>query len=162
MAALEVVKMTTSSAVSDENFIKMTTFPFQWSHEPLIILPVLVLKPFTSSRHQKPWFCLCIQTAEMGWICVHNFVKRTPNDLIHWFFLSFLLVVDPNAIMTTEVPQGKTFVSRDVGPFHNSTTMEPCVVWKFPSPPIGSPDCRDVMIEKPCVVGAQPTGNYAN
>ena len=30
LTALEVVKMTTSSAVSDENFIKMTTFMFQW------------------------------------------------------------------------------------------------------------------------------------
>ena len=30
LAALEVVKMTTSSAASDENFIKMMTFPFQW------------------------------------------------------------------------------------------------------------------------------------
>ena len=30
LAALEVVKMTTSSAASDENFIKMMTFSFQW------------------------------------------------------------------------------------------------------------------------------------
>ena len=30
LAALKVVKMTTFSAASDENFIKMTTFPFQW------------------------------------------------------------------------------------------------------------------------------------
>ena len=44
----------------------------------------------------------------------------------------------------------------------HSTTMEPCVVWEFPSPPIGDPDCRDVINEKPCIVGAQPTGNYAN
>ena len=29
LTALEVVKMTTSSAASDENFIKMTTFSFQ-------------------------------------------------------------------------------------------------------------------------------------
>ena len=29
LAALKVVKMTTSSAASDENFVKMTTFPFQ-------------------------------------------------------------------------------------------------------------------------------------
>ena len=29
MAALEVVILTTSSAASDENFIKMKTFPFQ-------------------------------------------------------------------------------------------------------------------------------------
>ena len=40
--------------------------------------------------------------------------------------------------------------------------MEPCVVCEFPSPPIGDPDCRDVIIEKVCVVGAQPTGDYAN
>ena len=30
LAALEVVKMTTSSAASDENFIKIITFSFQW------------------------------------------------------------------------------------------------------------------------------------
>ena len=29
LAALEVVNMTTSSAASDENFVKMTTFSFQ-------------------------------------------------------------------------------------------------------------------------------------
>ena len=29
LAALKVVKLTTSSAASDENFIKMTTFSFQ-------------------------------------------------------------------------------------------------------------------------------------
>ena len=27
---------------------------------------------------------------------------------------------------------------------------------------IGAPDCRDVIIESPGIVGAQPTGNYAN
>ena len=31
MAALEVVKMTTSSAAIDENFVKMITFPIQCS-----------------------------------------------------------------------------------------------------------------------------------
>ena len=30
LTALEVANMATSSAASDENFIKMTTFPFQW------------------------------------------------------------------------------------------------------------------------------------
>ena len=30
LAALEVVSLTTFSAASDENFIKMKTFPFQW------------------------------------------------------------------------------------------------------------------------------------
>ena len=30
LAALEVVILTTSSAASDENFIKMMTFSFQW------------------------------------------------------------------------------------------------------------------------------------
>ena len=30
LAALKFVKMTTSSAASDENFVKMTTFSFQW------------------------------------------------------------------------------------------------------------------------------------
>ena len=31
LAAPEVAQMTTSSAASDENFIKMTTFSFQWT-----------------------------------------------------------------------------------------------------------------------------------
>ena len=31
LAALEVVILTTSSAASDEHFIKMKTFPFQWT-----------------------------------------------------------------------------------------------------------------------------------
>ena len=31
--------------------------------------------------------------------------------------------------------------------------MEPCIVWEFPSPPIGDLDCRDVINEKPCIVG---------
>ena len=35
LAALEVVILTTFSAASDENFIKMKTFPFQWSHQTL-------------------------------------------------------------------------------------------------------------------------------
>ena len=30
LTALEIVKMTTSSAASDDNFVKMTTFSFQW------------------------------------------------------------------------------------------------------------------------------------
>ena len=31
LAALEIEILAISSAVSDENFIKITTFPFQWS-----------------------------------------------------------------------------------------------------------------------------------
>ena len=34
MAAQKVVKMTTFSAASDENVIKMTTFLFQWETHP--------------------------------------------------------------------------------------------------------------------------------
>ena len=45
---------------------------------------------------------------------------------------------------------------------NQSTTIEPHVVWESPSPPIEDPDCRDVIIEKPCIVGAQPTCNYTN
>ena len=40
--------------------------------------------------------------------------------------------------------------------FADSTTMEPFVVWEFTSPPIGDPDCRDFIIEKPNIVEAQP------
>ena len=40
----------------------------------------------------------------------------------------------------------------------HSTTMELWEVWEFPSPPIGDPDCCDVIIGKPYIVGARPTG----
>ena len=47
--------------------------------------------------------------------------------------------------------------------WQDSTTMQPCVVWEFPSLPIiRYLDCQGVIIEKPCIVGAQPTSNYAN
>ena len=45
--------------------------------------------------------------------------------------------------------------------FH-STAMEPCILWEFPSPSIWDPDCRDVIIGKLCIVGAQPKGNNGN
>ena len=32
---------------------------------------------------------------------------------------------------------------------YHSTTMNPCVVWILLFPPIGEPDCRDVIIRKP-------------
>ena len=37
LAALEVVILTTSNAASDENFVKMTTFSFQWEDSGLVI-----------------------------------------------------------------------------------------------------------------------------
>ena len=37
LAALEVVKMTTSNAASDENFVKMTTFSFQCTIAQMIM-----------------------------------------------------------------------------------------------------------------------------
>ena len=40
-----------------------------------------------------------------------------------------------------------------------STTIWPCVVCESPSPPMGEPDCCDIILEKPCILGAQPTGN---
>ena len=44
---------------------------------------------------------------------------------------------------------------------HHFTTMDPCVVWELPSRPMGDTDCRDIIFEKPYIVGAQPTVNYA-
>ena len=38
LAALEVVILTTFSAASDENFIKMKTFPFQWFPDKFAVL----------------------------------------------------------------------------------------------------------------------------
>ena len=40
LAALEVVILTTYSAASDENFVKMTTFSFQWLWENNRIDPI--------------------------------------------------------------------------------------------------------------------------
>ena len=51
LAALEVVKMTTSSAASDENFVKMTTFLFQWRGSCFVVLDfVLYLFCFGTSK----------------------------------------------------------------------------------------------------------------
>ena len=44
LAALEVVILTTSSAASDEHFIKMKTFPFQCTHS--IVVPDTVYHDF--------------------------------------------------------------------------------------------------------------------
>ena len=65
LAAPEVVKMTTSSAASDENFIDMTTFPFQWpaslyhvQQQGLLLLPELrcgIQKFSNSSWFFKGW-----------------------------------------------------------------------------------------------------------
>ena len=51
LAALEVVILTTSSAASDENFIKMKTFPFQ------CITWTVSLREALDTRHadKKPW-----------------------------------------------------------------------------------------------------------
>ena len=38
----------------------------------------------------------------------------------------------------------------------------PYAVRRFPSPPIGEFDCRDVISEKPCIAGEQPTGKVLN
>ena len=54
LAALEVVKMTTSSVASDENFIKMTTFPFQWTL-PFWRWSVHVSFLIRSVVHTPPW-----------------------------------------------------------------------------------------------------------
>ena len=65
LAALKVVKMTTFSAASDENFIKMTTFPFQWltpscyKHEEWptgqLISPMEIWKKNYISHYLNDW-----------------------------------------------------------------------------------------------------------
>ena len=58
LAALKVVKMTTSSAANDENFIKMTTFSFQWYWIIVTYLPDYLLfgaKPFTLKNKVGLW-----------------------------------------------------------------------------------------------------------
>ena len=39
------------------------------------------------------------------------------------------------------------------------TAIEPCVIWLIPSPSIRDPDCRHVIFEKSCIVGAQRAGS---
>ena len=39
--------------------------------------------------------------------------------------------------------------------------MELCIFWELPSPPIGDPNSSEIIIEKPCIEGAEPMGNYA-
>ena len=46
MVALDVVKMTTSGATNDENFIKMTTFPFKWRVVMMQTFVVLLTRKF--------------------------------------------------------------------------------------------------------------------
>ena len=58
LAALEVVKMTTSSAASDENVAKMTTFQFQW------------IGPNHSAKETKLYCISCIYFALPQWFMV--------------------------------------------------------------------------------------------
>ena len=60
-SSLAAVKMTTSSAASDENFIDMTTFPFQWpaslyhvQQQGLLLLPEL--RCGTQNFSNSSWF----------------------------------------------------------------------------------------------------------
>ena len=54
LAALEVVKMTTSSAANDKNFIKITTFPFQCCTSPQNRMKyVLSVKSWPIIRHLR-------------------------------------------------------------------------------------------------------------
>ena len=73
LAALEVVKMTTSSAASDENFVKMTSFSFQWSvshrqYAHCFIMFCLVV---------VPWSVLC----RFVWF-IYPFSSGLPHQLL--------------------------------------------------------------------------------
>ena len=70
LAALEVVILTTSSAVSDENFIKMMTFPFQWC--------------WCQQQIWRAWICNYIPQYSMGCSCLPTpylpfFAESPPN-----------------------------------------------------------------------------------
>ena len=70
LAALEVVKMTTSSAASDENFVKMTTFLFQWFL--LLVSPCFVntLRLRQNSHHFPDDILKCIFLNENVWVLI--------------------------------------------------------------------------------------------
>ena len=60
LAAPKVVKMTTFSAASDENFVKMTTFPFQCTQTLTVALLFFLEK--------DEWFCGAPPNNEMAMI----------------------------------------------------------------------------------------------
>ena len=63
LAALEVVILTTFSAASDENFIKMKTFPFQWPSSVAYMCAGLILglRPANERRGYL------VTTSLIGW-----------------------------------------------------------------------------------------------
>ena len=65
LAAPEVVKMTTSSAASDQNVIKMSTVPFQY-------WLVVFLDTLWVNRHYKCVYikCVCFSVRKLFW-CIH-------------------------------------------------------------------------------------------
>ena len=64
LAALEVVKMTTSSAASDENFVKMTTFLFQWP----LLWPGMIILPTGEAFGPIPTIKSSDQIIYLHWI----------------------------------------------------------------------------------------------
>ena len=68
LAALEVVILTTSSAASDENFIKMKTFPFQ-----------RMLSYQYTMEGLRSTLCTHVRTFHMMYDPFHNLI---PNDAL--------------------------------------------------------------------------------
>ena len=92
LAALKVVKMTTSSAASDENFVKMTTFSFQciWV---IMVTAVSGIMQWSGGYFCTSWWyhqigkcvclfvCLCFFT-QLNTGTVWNFSKTCHDDVI--------------------------------------------------------------------------------
>ena len=64
LAALKVVKMTTFSAASDENFIKMTTFPFQCCTDDYF--PCIFLNYLFFFNWSQIIVFVCLHTQSLG------------------------------------------------------------------------------------------------
>ena len=87
LAALEVVKMTTSSAASDENFVKMTTFSFQCNYSSIPNFGGVLVKPplklgygWVIQSHPFIWM----------WLLVHAIIIE-----LGWGSLKFCLLISP-------------------------------------------------------------------
>ena len=91
LAAPKVVKMTTFGAASDENFIKMMTFSFQW----IVTIGTLNTKPLrlkTNMRIQSIGTRSC--TSHGIYIYIYIFREQTTNVVricYHWCVAHLLL-----------------------------------------------------------------------
>ena len=101
LAALKVVKMTTSSAANDENFIKMMTFSFQWlsichdistvaTYAKFVKLTPALLQAHNTGKPWQNWLVsICYRMVSFQMCAVRNsaaefYVDQLHDDTIKW------------------------------------------------------------------------------